>query len=228
MEFGNCRSPHVAVRSRAAVTARGGAAVAASTPATILYDQTDADVGDAISAQDFGKDLENFDDMAADDFTVTIGEAWNVKGIDVVGAYWGLQEPGPADSVNVTFHADEADLPGTPVCSATIVPAVDDNGSFVLRLDPQLLLSPGTTYWLSLQANMDYWTRGQWGWEMRSVQGGEYPSKWQNPRNGFGTNCITWADTEACIPTAGVDYMFRLAGSVIACTSSMERAMPTR
>jgi Ca2+-binding RTX toxin-like protein len=65
---------------------------------------------------------------------------------------------------------------------------------------------------------MDYWTRGQWGWEMRSVQGGEYLSKWQNPGNGFGTNCITWADTEACIPTDGVDYMFRLAGSVIACT----------
>jgi Ca2+-binding RTX toxin-like protein len=183
-----------------------------------LYDQNDDDQGGAVSAQEFGEGLENYDDMAADDFAVPAGEAWKVSEIDVTGAYWAAQDPGPADSVNVAFHTDASGFPGTPVYSDTVVPAEDDGGSLVLLIKPAVILSPGSTYWLSLQVNMNYMTDGQWGWEMRSTQGGDYVSKWENPLDGFGTGCVTWSDTDACDPVAGVDYMFRLAGSVVACT----------
>jgi hypothetical protein len=183
-----------------------------------LYDQNDDDAGGAVSAQNFEELFDLFDDMAADDFAVPAGQAWRIEEIDLTGAYWAAQDPGPAESFNIEFLTDASGVPGVAVYAATIVPAADDEGSVVIRLEPAALLGPGADYWLSVQANMDFVTDGEWGWELRTSLGSEYVSKWQNPQDGFGTGCVTWGDTASCTALEGVDYMFRLGGLIVPCT----------
>ena len=74
------------------------------------------------------------------------------------------------------------------------------------------MLTEGT-YWIEIQANMDFATQGEWGWTDRTVQSNS-PAAWQNPGGGFGV-CPTWAPKLAvCIPTAGgPDQVYRINGT---------------
>ena len=75
-----------------------------------------------------------------------------------------------------------------------------------------MVLPPGK-YWLSVQANEDFSTAGQWAWTDRTITS-TLPAKWQNPGNGFGTGCITWKLRMICIgDTAAGDQVFRLSGT---------------
>jgi hypothetical protein len=187
-----------------------GESIVGEAPTDVLYDQTDNPGTNSITSQNFEAANDPFDNQAADDFMVPAG-AWLVTEVDVSGVYFN--GTGPLASVNVWFYADAAGLPGAEVYSALGVVPVDTAGSLVITL-PDTATLPAGTYWLSVQANMDFVPGGQWGWTERTVQSNS-ASAWQNPGGGFGTPCASWG---ARVATCGVgtdpDLIFRLVGTV--------------
>src|SRR2546430_2127946 len=65
------------------------------------------------------------------------------------------------------------------------------------------------THWVSVQSRQDLTPYGQWFWGTRCVGPNSAcapatgnPAAFQNPGNGFGTGCTTWAVRTTCIPTS--------------------------
>lgn len=189
-----------------------------ASPLAVLYDQMDNLSSAPIASQNYESDYANFDSQAADDFVIPAGIGyWKVSSLDILGTY---NVPGGStvhvDSVNVQFYAAAgSSLPKTLVYSAVIVPTNDTGGAFVVDLNTPAILAPDT-YWLSVQANMNYLPeRKQWLWRQRSVQSNS-ASVWQNPGNAYGTGCITWSPRVAtCRVGDAPDLLFRLNGLVI-------------
>ena len=155
-----------------------------------------------------------FDSQGADDFVVPAGQTWNVNEVDVAGVYFN--GPGPAASFNVYFYQNTGVLPATPVYTATGL-AYSGNPDFVIPLTTPASLSGGgggTSYWVSVQARMDFSPGGEFGWEDRTVQSNN-PAAWRNPGGGFGTACTDWgARGVTCGIDPGVpDQVFRLMGT---------------
>ena len=66
---------------------------------------------------------------------------------------------------------------------------------------------------MTVEANMNFTSQGEWGWTDRTVQSGD-PAAWQNPGGGFGI-CPTWGAKSTCIPSSsGPDNIFKLSGSI--------------
>jgi hypothetical protein len=165
----------------------------------VLYDQNNNDSGVGISSQNFEPALDAYDDQAADDFVVPAQHPWNITSISVTGVY------GAPPSENVTFYEDANGLPGDVESTQTAV-GTGSGGSLTIPLT-DVTLGPAPR--VSVQANLDFNPDGQWYWETRSVQSGN-PAAWQNPGNGFGTGCTSWAPSAGC---AGgrPDLMFSLS-----------------
>jgi hypothetical protein len=196
--------PRVAGRVRAAKPAGIGLL-------PVIYNQNNNDQGVGISSQNFEASFDAFDDAAADDFTVPAGQKWVIRSVIVTGVYFN--GPGPADSETVSFYRDAGGLPGTLINTQTVVGA-DNAGSFNMRLAMPVRLRPGT-YWVSVVANQNFDPDGQWGWESRTIQNGN-AAAWQNPNDGFGTGCTTWANMQGCTGgVSGPDLMFALVGRVV-------------
>jgi hypothetical protein len=188
--------------------AAGWAVEFPDTPNVILYDQTDNAGTNSINSQNFEVAFDAYDNQAADDFVAT--ETWIVTTVAVAGAYFN--GTGPAPSVNVFFYDNAAGLPGTEVYSALGVVPVDTAGSFVITL-PVAAVLPAGTYWISVQANLDFGVGGQWGWTERIVQSNS-PSAWRNPGGGFLSPCNNWgARAGTCLVGTEPDLIFRLEGS---------------
>jgi hypothetical protein len=179
-------------------------------PASILYDQLNNPGTNSTSSQNFEAAYAVSDDFAADDFVVPGGQTWNITEVDAQGVYFA--SGGPAVSFNVFFYQDSGGLPGTNVYTATSQSYVNNSGVFQISLTAPAVLSSGT-YWVSVQARMDFNPNGQWYWTDRTVQTNS-PAAWQNPGGGFGV-CPTWAVRTACVgdPPAP-DQMFRLIGTL--------------
>lgn len=177
----------------------------------VIYSQNDNDTGVGVVSQNFEPDFDVYDSQLADDFVVPDrGQPWQVTGITVTGVYFNGS--GPAASENVTFYRDANGVPGVVKNTQTVVGA-DTNGSFTIPLDKFAL--PAGHYWVSVQANMDFSSGGEWGWETRSVQSGN-AAVFQNPADGFGTGCTSWASVAACVDAgSGPDLMFSLSGRVL-------------
>ena len=167
----------------------------------VLYDQNNNDSGVGVSSQNFESAFDAFDSQAADDFVVPAKHPWNITSISVTGVF------ATPPSENVTFYEDANGLPGDVESTQTAV-GTGSGGSLTIPLT-DVTLGPGT-HWVSVQANLDLNTGGQWFWEGRSVQNGN-PAVWQNPGNGFGTGCTTWATMTGCTGV-GPDLMFSLSG----------------
>jgi hypothetical protein len=177
----------------------------------VLYDQNDSDDGIGIVSQNFESSFDQYDAQAADDFTVPAGGRWKIKEVDVTGVYFNGS--GPAASENVTFYKDRHGRPGKTVGSYTVTGA-DSFGSFVMDLGKGQQVRgglSGRTYWVSVQANLDFFAGGEWGWENRTGTNGG-AAQWQNPGNGFATGCSTWGDENVCIPDGQGDHMFTIRG----------------
>lgn len=198
------------VRSSAAVGVMGQAQKAVSpSPLVVLYDQNDNDAGNAYTSQKFEADLDAFDNQGADDFVVPAGVAWGVQEVLITGAYYN--GTGPAPTLNVTFYRDAGGKPGKVRADfPAVVPVDNGTGSFAIKLPKRVTLKPGT-YWVSVQANMDFAVGGQWGWQARTVQSNN-PAQWQNPADGFGTGCASYAAMGTCLGSAAPDFMFTLTG----------------
>jgi len=193
-------------------------------PQVVLYDQYDnASVIGTLSAT--FTDFPTFNSDLADDFVVPTGQTWNVQSIDADGVYLG---PGPANSFNVFFYADNGGLPGTQVYSAMNQSFSVAGSTFSVSLPSVAVLTQGT-YWVEIQANMTFLPNGAWIWRDRTVQSNQ-GAAWQNPAGGFGT-CPTWTLKTTCIPiTGGPDQVFRLNGTTGGATptpTSSPSATPT-
>ncbi len=182
---------------------------------SILYDQNDNCGAVGITSQNFtdaGGAFDSYDNQAADDFVVPPGSGWRVETIQVTGLYWN--GPGPVESVNVFFYADAGGLPGALEHSALgLTPSAGlAVGSFTLDLPTPAILGPGT-HWVSVQANLAFGSAGQWMWTERLVQTGN-ESAWQNPGNGFGTGCTSWAPrvTSCLVGGSAPDLCFAVLG----------------
>src|SRR5438093_1850288 len=88
----------------------------------------------------------------------------------------------------------------------------DKGGNFTIPLPTSLVLAPGT-YWVSVQANMDFTPFGEWGWLDRAVTSNS-AAVWQNPGGGFGTACTTWGrrGVTCGIDPAAPDQIFQILG----------------
>ena len=189
-----------------------GVLASRTNPALVLYSQYNVPSDYGVTSQNFEPAYDAYDDQAADDFFVPAGETWTVDQVEVAGIYSGS---GRASSVNVFFYANGNNLPGNPVFSQTNISynAGPNQGDFVIPLNPPAVL-PSGTYWLSVQANQDYNTSGQWFWRDRALTN-TYPAAWRNPGGGFG-RCVNWgtrAFTCFISPATGADELFQLSGA---------------
>jgi len=185
--------------------------VVARADGDILYDQRGSCTDHAANSQLYDSFFDTYTDIAADDFVVPAGATWNVGLVDVGGVYYN--GPGPAPAVNVVFYQDGSGEPGTPVCTYSgLTTFADAAGAFSITLPSACTLTAPTdaTYWVSVQAQLDYLgSMSQWGWYGNTPQVG-HPAKWQNPGGAFGA-CPTWGDAGVCVFAAGPDFCFALA-----------------
>ena len=194
-------------------------------PQVVLYDQLSNAGSVGTSSQEF-PDVPTHTDFTADDFVVPSGQTWNITEVDAQGFY--SSGGGPADNFNVFFYRNNGGLPGTQVYSATAQSYVNTSGVFQVTLTAPAVLAAGT-YWVSVQAHMNFIPNGQWVWFDRTVQANS-PAAWQNPAGGFGPptscpapgcpipchTCISWGIRQCCTGTPGgePDQMFRLIGTL--------------
>lgn len=175
--------------------------------AAILYDQSNNDSGIGIVSQNFESSFDIYDAAAADDFTVPKGSKWKVTEVDAFGVYFNGS--GPARDENVTFYKDDNGSVGDELKSYTAAGA-DNFGSFTIPIKKPMKLKAGT-YWVSVQANLDFAAGGEWGWENQTSSEGN-PAQWINAGDGFGTGCTNWSTENVCIPDGQGDHMFTLRG----------------
>lgn len=153
--------------------------------------------GDAYTgwpSQNFEPDLDAADSIAADDLQVS--RRCRARALTVVGSYNDAY--GPPRSETVTFYRYKPDRPGRVLSSQTIVGEDESfSGTFEITLDDAVLLRPGRSYWISVQANMDYFTAGMWFWELRTIFDGEQPI-WEKPGDEYSTGCVDWTLVETC------------------------------
>ena len=176
-------------------------------PQVVIYDQYDNASAIGTLSTAF-TDVPVFSSDLADDFVVPTGQTWSVQSVDADGLILG---PGPVNSFNVFFYADNAGLPGMQVYSAMNQSFSVSGSTFTVNLPSLAVLTAGT-YWVEIQANMMFIPKGAWIWTDRTVQSNQ-GAAWQNPGGGFGT-CPTWARKTTCIPiTGGPDQVFRINGT---------------
>lgn len=192
----------------------GGTAAAYEGPYVVLYDQTDNPGTNGFPSQDFEASFDAYDNQGADDFVIPAGDgSWTINEVYIMGSY--SAGGGPMPAVNVYFYQNAGGLPGAQVFSALGVVPTDVGGDVTIALAPPAVL-PAGTYWVSVQAAMDFSPFGQWFWSTRAVQSNS-PYAWQNPGGGFATPCSTWgAGAATCGVGGGVDpdSLFRLSGTI--------------
>ena len=178
----------------------------------VLYDQTDNPGANSITSQDFEAANDAFDNQAADDFVIPAGDgSWTIDEVYVPGAYFN--GTGPAPAVNVFFYQDASGLPGSQVYAALGLVPTDAAGTFTIALTTPAVL-PAGTYWVSVQAVMDFSAGGQWGWTERTVQSNS-ASAWQNPGGGFAPPARAGAPRAAtCAVGTAPDLVYRLSGTI--------------
>jgi hypothetical protein len=183
-------------------------------PLDILYDQTDSAGTNSITSQEFEPANAAFDNQAADDFVVADAGGWTIDGLFMPGAYFnGI---GPTPAVNVYFYADNSGLPaGTALYTYDgLTSFTDFGGDLTIDLSASPAVLAAGTYWVSVQADMDFAAGGQWGWTERTVQSNS-ASAWRNPGDGFLTGCLDWSPRAAtCLVGTEPDLLFQVLGTV--------------
>src|SRR5262249_6806606 len=123
---------------------------------------------------------------------------------------------GPARSENVVFYARGNRAPGKVIKAYDEVLGAPDGppGSFLITLPRPLMLGAGK-FWVSVQANMDYGSSGEWAWRNRAVRRG-IKAAWKNPPGAFNTGCANYQHAQHCDRiygwSTGPGYMFAILG----------------
>src|SRR5215472_150215 len=167
------------------------------------YDNPATEPPLGIGSQQFEPAMAAFDDQAADDIDLNLPPLYviYIAQVNVMGEY--SQGGGPASSFNVYLYRDApgptGHLPGELIQALLNQPYTGTPPDFTINLNPGFgPLDPGT-YWISVQAVMDFNPNGQWFWHNRTALSGS-AAVWQNPGGGYGTGCVTWNRKNACMP----------------------------
>src|SRR5262249_53961967 len=193
--------------------------------AIVVWDQYD-NAGTAVTLSATFTDSPAMNSDLADDFDVR-GYAWVVRWIDVDGAYFN--GPGPAQSFNVFFYADNDGFPGNQVYASFAW--WEQNGStFRIHVcdDPNscgAVLYPGR-YWVEIQANMTAKCCGEWGWTDRTATNLN-AAVWRNPSGFFGA-CTNWSRRGATcgLDLSAPDQVYRIYAN-LAPTCSVDSTNPS-
>jgi hypothetical protein len=190
-------------------------------PQAFLYNQMDNPGASIVSSQNFETAYDAYDDFGADDFVVPAGQSWKITGVGINGDNYNCDMPGlppcsPPASFNVFFHVDNGGLPKDPPAAtrANLTYTENPAGTFRIKLTPSITIpaSPSPRHvWVSVQANLDFATGGQFGWGTRTLQSNS-PAAWQNPGGGFGV-CADWSPMAGCIVITDPDFQFALVGT---------------
>ena len=178
----------------------------------ILYHQSDNAATTSTVSQFFEPAHVAFSAQVVDDFVVPAGQIWTVQQVVVTGVYFN--GAGPATSFNVFFYADAASLPGAVLVGGAQLNAAFTHaaGVFTITLPTNLVLTAGT-YWVSVQANLNFASGGEWGWMDRTVTSNSGAAA-QNPGGGFAAGCRTYTRKPIFITTAmGPDNVFQILGT---------------
>ncbi|MEZ4779611.1 MAG: T9SS type A sorting domain-containing protein [Flavobacteriaceae bacterium] len=161
--------------------------------------------GNGVPAQTF-PDFPDFDCEAVDDVVLAGPDAGQLCAVSVTGTYTAGGLPAdPNNTVVLTVYDDNAGEPGSVIFTETFPGSVDGNadGSFTLEPTGGPTFNPGTRYWISVNAVMEFGTSGQWFWSS-ATDGNDDPALWQNPGGGFGVGCTTWGDFATCTVGGGL------------------------
>jgi hypothetical protein len=201
----------------------GQAAVHYAPPkgAKVLYDQNSGTGSDGFFSQTLSS-YPQYDEYLADDFTVPKGKTWKVSEVEVGGFYY--VEAGPASSVNVYFWSNNKGLPNGTTALASCLNITPTNGlstgAFQITLPNTCKATfkgkgkKGTTYWVSVQANMaGIDTSGYWAWDTVPVHGNQAAGDWYGGSVGtLEPSCNTSFQTlDYCTGTT-TDLSFELLG----------------
>ena len=171
-------------------------------------DQSDGDVGNAVSSQNFESDFDAYDDMAADDFMCN-SKKKKVK-VTNLYAYGDITADQPG-SFNVSIHEWDNSTPvGKVVCDSpgsnyTLSQGPPSEFQYNITLNSSCTLRKGVMYWLVVQANLDFLPNGsQWYWNLRQPINND-EGAWSNPGGGFGS-CTDYGSIGDCVVGDGGDY----------------------
>jgi hypothetical protein len=191
----------------------------------ILYNQLDNPGADDLSSQNFEAVYDAYDSFGGDDVVIPANTQWTIQGVGVTGTYGNCLPGCAADSFTVTFHADNGGVPKDPpvLIRPNQTYTVDPAGStclfperclFKIPITPQVVVpaAPVARHgWLSVQANMDFGTDGQFFWTDRAVQSNS-AAAWKNPSDGFLTGCVNWSPMTGCLGVVAPDFTFAIVG----------------
>jgi hypothetical protein len=170
----------------------------------VCYEQRDNDNGSGIVSQNFETPFDAYDSRGADDFE--IDRACRLTYITVDGTYF--DGAGVVDSVNVTIYRARRFGPGQVELRRPGRP-YNDCGNGCLQVAVKGKLAAGS-HWVSVQANMDFNSGGEWGWLTNNTVRG-IGAVWKNPGDGFATGCTAYTDLLTCIPVEeGGDLAFSI------------------
>jgi hypothetical protein len=103
--------------------------------------------------------------------------------------------------------ADAGGGPGSQVCETVGVVIDDDSGDLAIDLVTSCTIPPGT-YWLAVQANLDYGAdHDQWFWDSSESASGA-TARWRNPDAGFPTLCTDWETLPDCYGSGERSFLF--------------------
>lgn len=163
------------------------------------------DPAGGVTSQKFGTTYNSYDSQAADDFVAPGTGGSTICQVAISGSFSaGGFMADPNSQIILMLFDDVGGLPGTVIYSETF-PAPND-ASFVLEPTGGPNLVGGTTYWLSVQAILDFIEGGQWFWDTAMDGNGEKYA-WQNPEGGFGIGCVSWSPHLACGMPGEADLM---------------------
>lgn len=171
------------------------------------YSQLQSGSGTAIVSQNLGGPPN--DTLGADDFTIAGSSPCQLSRITAYGQYFNQQ--GAAASVQVTIWQNASGAPGSLWWTQTFSGSnlIDAQGTFIMTLASPLAIPAGTTYWISVQAQAVSMS-DSWGWDTANPQTG-YAAQWENPGDGYGTGCNTWANMMGCTGSTDPDFAFTLS-----------------
>lgn len=189
----------------------GAPPAAPAGPGDVLYSQLDDPSGYVFWDTDFFPGKDGYDAVAADDFVVTSPAGWNVENVYTVGEVDHPGQGGTLVWVNTSFYADAGGVPGAPLSGCEFPGNVDftadANGSLSIDVDCS---APSGVVWVSQQVRTSLGGANIHWWATRNTAAGN-PFVWQNPDNGWGTDCIDWTPATAC-GALGDDTLFEIRG----------------
>ena len=186
-------------------------AFAPGAEAEVLVNQIDVTSPQSTPSQDFEPSNDQFDSLAADDFTVPAGQVWDLETALIRANNSGATT---TSTVNVTIFANSGGLPGATVFSGQVVAPGYPDFTLPLTAVPSL---PAGIYWLGVQAVLNGGGPAdpqQWFWaESDNPQVGN-PAVFRNPGGGFAPSCPTFAVRSTCLAGhPAPDQSFSLSGT---------------